>query len=581
MAQLAALDAGVCHNDLNYEFPYRSLGKPMIKIKMDVNQAIMGGAIFAAVAMAVGTFAAIYSLYRVDAAASQLYAVQQESVLAAKIISTSAFTREALEQIADAVSNYNAGISTAVNNGTQVASILADENSNDLHTQELDRMVLSEPGSRAARALLMLLATKRSARAAAVQEIHAMQNGDFDQIGDIYKRAVKPAYGKYNLAAKQLFSAFNEDAAALSKKTRTIYHGMLLILVISGVGAIVLVLLIATMVNRTIRVQLRNTSQVVGKIAGGDLRSRVDTHDMRGMLANIGSSVNEMGNRLATLIHNVRSAADEVAQKGTEIDALSQDLSSGTVKANDQADSISTAVKAMSVAATNVAHRAEEIASTAQQAKVEADKGGCVIGQTLDAMKEIVASIEGVAHTVSRFGESSARIGDIVSTIQEITNQTNMLALNAAIEAARAGESGRGFAVVADEVRGLANRSVEAVVAIRAIVENIQRDSGDAIQAMEAGKERARQGAKQGDEARQALTLITGQIDSVSERVVSVATAADEQSKAVQQVTENILHISTALRGTAEASEVARHQAGLLQKSAQLLRENLRTFKAD
>ncbi len=550
-------------------------------IKMDVNQAIMGGAIFAAVAMAVGTFAAIYSLYRVDAAASQLYAVQQESVLAAKIISTSAFTREALEQIADAVSNYNAGISTDVNNGTQVATILADENSNDSHTQELDRMVLSKPGSRAARALLMLLSTKRSARTAAVQEIHAMQNGDFDQIGDIYKRAVNPAYGKYNIAAKQLFSAFNEDAAALSKKTRTIYHGMLLILVISGVGAIVLVLLIATMVNRTIRVQLRNTSQVVGKIAGGDLRSRVDTHDMRGMLANIGSSVNEMGNRLATLIHNVRSAADEVAQKGTEIDALSQDLSSGTIKANDQADSISTAVKAMSVAATNVAQRAEEIASTAQQAKVEADKGGCVIGQTLDAMKEIVASIEGVAHTVSRFGESSARIGDIVSTIQEITNQTNMLALNAAIEAARAGESGRGFAVVADEVRGLANRSVEAVVAIRAIVENIQRDSGDAIQAMEAGKERARQGAKQGDEARQALSLITGQIDSVSERVVSVATAADEQSKAVQQVTENILHISTALRGTAEASEVARNQAGLLQKSAQLLRENLRTFKAD
>lgn len=553
----------------------------MIKIKMDVNQAIVGGAIFAAIAMAVGTFAAIYSLYRVDAAASQLYAVQQESVLAEKIISTSAFTRETLEQIADAVSNYNAGISTAVNNGTQMAAILADENSNDIHTQQIDRMVLSKPGSRAAHALLMLLSTKRAARTAAVQEIHAMQNGYFDQIGDIYKHAVKPAYGKYNLAAKQLFSAFNEDADALSKKTRTIYHGMLLILVISGVGAIVLVLLIATMVNRTIRVQLRNTSQVVGDIAGGDLRSRVDTHDMRGMLANIGSSVNEMGNRLATLIHNVRSAADEVAQKGTEIEALSQDLSSGTIKANDQADSIFTAVEAMSVAATNVAHRAEEIASTAQQAKLEADKGGSVIGQTLDAMKEIVASIEGVAHTVGRFGESSARIGDIVSTIQEITNQTNMLALNAAIEAARAGESGRGFAVVADEVRGLANRSVEAVVAIRAIVENIQRDSGDAMQAMEEGKERARRGAKQGDEARQALTLITGQIDSVSERVVSVASAADEQRKAVQQVTENILHISTALRSTAEASEVARHQAGLLQKSAQRLRENLRTFKAD
>ena len=552
----------------------------MLKFKLDVNQSIVGNAIFAAAAMAIGTLAALYSLYLMDNANYKLYAIQQESVAAAKIVSTSAFTREALEEIAYAASQYKAGGKT-FNNGTQVATILSDESRNNSRMQVLDREVLSHPGTRDARALLALLPAKRAARTAALQEIQAMQNGRLGQVKSIYQKAVYPAYSKYNLAAQQMFSAFDSKASDLSRQSKALYRDMMLILVISGAGAIVLVLLVANWINRTIRVQLRNTGEVVEKIAGGDLRSKVDTRNMRGVLASIGASVNEMSGRLATLIHDVRSAADEVAQKGTEIDALSKDLSSGTIQANHQADSISTAVKAVSVAATNVAHRAEEIASTAQQAKVEADNGGLVIGQTLDAMKEIVTSMEGVADTVSRFGESSKHIGNFVSTIQEIANQTNMLALNAAIEAARAGESGRGFAVVADEVRSLANRSVSAVAAIRAIVEDILRDSGDAMQAMEAGKERARQGAKQGDEARRALSLITGQIDSVSERVVSVATAADEQSQAVQQVTENILHISTALRGTAEASKVARSQAGLLQESAQRLKENLRTFKAE
>ena len=552
----------------------------MLKFKLDVNQSIVGNAIFAAAAMAIGTLAALYSLHLMDDANSRLYAIQQESVVAAKIVSTSAFTREALEEIAYAASQYKAGGNT-FNNGSQVATILSNESSNNSRMQALDREVLSHPGTRDARALLALLPAKRAARTAALQEIQAMQNGRLGHVASIYRKAVYPAYGKYNLAAKQMFSAFDNNASDLSRRSKVLYRDMMLILVVSGVGAIVLVLLVANWINRTIRVQLRNTSEVVEKIAGGDLRSRVNTQDMRGVLANIGASVNAMSNRLETLIHNVRDAAAEVAQKGTDIDTLSQDLSSWAIQANDQADSISTTVKAMSTAATNVAHRAEEIASTAQQAKVEADKGGRVIGQTLDAMKEIVASIEHVSNTVIRFDESSARIGDIVATIQEITRQTNMLALNAAIEAARAGESGRGFAVVADEVRTLANRSVEAVDAIRAIVEKIQQDSGDAIQAMEGGKERARLGAKQGDEARQALSLITGQIDSVSERVVSVASAAEEQSHAVQQVTENILHISTALRGTAEASEVARSQAGLLQKAAQLLRGNLGAFKAD
>ncbi|WP_437557742.1 methyl-accepting chemotaxis protein [Acidithiobacillus sulfuriphilus] len=553
----------------------------MPKIKMDVNQAIMGGAVFAAAAMAMGIFTAFYSLHRVDAAASRLYAAQQESTLAAKIVWNSVYTREALEQISYSVSNYNNGNGATVNTGPQLARIKEDQKANNLHIQELRRLVLAEPDSRPAQALLKLMAAGQRLRASLAQEIEAVQAKNFNQVETIYKTNVQPRYSEYNIAAKQLFATLSESATDLSKRTDAIYHGMLLFLLLSGVGAIALVIVIATMVNRTIRVQLRNTSQVVGKVAGGDLRSRVDTNDMRGMLSNIGTSVNEMSNRLGALIRNVRSAADEVTQKSAEIDTLSQDLRTVTAKANGQADSIVTAVKAMSVSATDVAQRAEEISSAAQQAMEEASNGGRVIGQTLDAMKEIGASIEGVAHTVSRFGESSTRIGDIVNTIQEITNQTNMLALNAAIEAARAGESGKGFAVVADEVRGLANRSVEAVAEIRSIVEIIQHDADDAIQAMGAGKEQAQQGAKQGDEARRALSLITGQIDSVSEKVVSVATAAEKQSAVVQQVTENILHISTALRAATDASEAARNQAGLLKKSAHTLRENLSTFKAD
>lgn len=404
-----------------------------------------------------------------------------------------------------------------------------------------------------------------------------------------WSQQIKAANNYYNnsvLLAEQHLHKINTELrvapihamASLKKQSASQVRMIAEVMIILALISVALGIWIAWWTTRSITQPLVEVMTIAERVANGDLTVRVvaRTGDETGRMM---ESMATMVDHLKQIIGGVRIAADDVTQKSVEIDTLSQGLRSETTKAKDQSDSIFTAAKAMNVATTNVAQHMEEIASNAQQAKIEADNGGRVIGQTLDAMNEIVTNIDDIAQTVNQFGKSSARIGEIVSTINDIANKTNMLALNAAIEATRAGESGRGFAVVADEVRSLANRSVEAVEAIRTIVETIQRDAQDAIRAMESGKEHVQHGARQGDEARQALSLITGQIDSVSDKVISVASAIEEQSTIVQQVTENILHISTAMCDIDVASEAARNQAERLKKSANLLRENIGTFR--
>ena len=133
-------------------------------------------------------------------------------------------------------------------------------------------------------------------------------------------------------------------------------------------------------------------------------------------------------------------------------------------------------------------------------------------------MNDIREQIQETSKRIKRLGESSQEIGEIVQLISDITEQTNVLALNAAIQAASAGEAGRGFTVVAEEVQRLAERSGEATKHIGAIVKSIQRDTQDAVEAMERSTQGVVEGTKTADEADQALR----EIEQVSNRLAEL-----------------------------------------------------------
>jgi methyl-accepting chemotaxis protein len=188
------------------------------------------------------------------------------------------------------------------------------------------------------------------------------------------------------------------------------------------------------------------------------------------------------------------------------------------------------------------------------------------------------------AETVEALGRSSDQIGEIVQVIDDIADQTNLLALNAAIEAARAGEQGRGFAVVADEVRKLAERTTKATKEIAAMIKQIQKDTGEAVESMKVGTDEVERGKALADEAGRSLNLmITGAVEVV-DMIMQVAAASEEQSSVAAEISKNVDSIrnvtketTTGVQEIARASEDLNRLTVNLQQSVSIFRIDIET----
>ncbi|MGH8488193.1 MAG: methyl-accepting chemotaxis protein, partial [Gammaproteobacteria bacterium] len=172
-----------------------------------------------------------------------------------------------------------------------------------------------------------------------------------------------------------------------------------------------------------------------------------------------------------------------------------------------------------------------------------ANGGAEAVRSTIANMDEIRAQIQETAKRIKRLGESSQEIGDIVSLIDNITEQTNVLALNAAIQAAAAGEAGRGFTIVAEEVQRLAERSTKATKEIAARVKSIQADTTDAVVAMEQSTNRVVEGTKLSVAVNQALLDIQNVTPRLANLVQSISVATQKQTEIAEQVSFGMTQI--------------------------------------
>ncbi len=319
---------------------------------------------------------------------------------------------------------------------------------------------------------------------------------------------------------------------------------------------------------------VRELSVGAQQFAAGDYRARVrfSAHDE---LAEVARQFNGMADQVAGLIREIQLGAEHVGGAATELSASARRVLQGSEAQSDAASGVAAAVEEMSRGVDGIAHHALVAQKLAEDSGRLSDEGRQVMQQSVSEMERIAEAVDLSSEAIRELGEKSRQINTIVDSIRDIADQTNLLALNAAIEAARAGESGRGFAVVADEVRKLAERTSLATHEIGEMVKAIQQGTGRAVDTMQQGVQRVRDGVEMSNRAGESMAQISSGAEEVLTAVREISTALREQSLASNEIARNIEHIadmaehnSGSVRETTGTAETLEQLAGTLRQQA-------------
>ncbi|WP_460031272.1 methyl-accepting chemotaxis protein [Megalodesulfovibrio paquesii] len=284
------------------------------------------------------------------------------------------------------------------------------------------------------------------------------------------------------------------------------------------------------------------------------------------------------------MLEAARALEGIVLALGTATEELAAQVDESSRGAGDQSARISetaTSMEEMNATVLEVARNAGNAASQAEAARAKALEGDTVVTRSLQGMNEVQLQTDRLKQDMTALGQQAQDIGRILTVISDIADQTNLLALNAAIEAARAGDAGRGFAVVADEVRKLAEKTMTATkevdTAIRAIQQSTQANAESVERSVASIKETSALASMSG----QALKDIVSLVDATTDQVRSIATAAEEQSSASEEINRSMDGINVIASKTSYAMAEASKAVEELAAQATQLRELIRALQSD
>jgi methyl-accepting chemotaxis protein len=328
------------------------------------------------------------------------------------------------------------------------------------------------------------------------------------------------------------------------------YRNALTLSLLMMTVAVVLGVVLAWAITRSILQPLRHAVKLANTVAQGDLSTRIEVQG-RDELAELLHALVAMNDSLSRVVGQVRLSSDSIATGSTQIATGNADLSQRTEEQASNLQQTAASMEQMNATVRNNADTARQATQLASSASSAAQKGGEVVGAVVSTMEEISAS--------------SRKIADIIGTIDGIAFQTNILALNAAVEAARAGEQGRGFAVVASEVRSLAQRSAEAAREIKSLI-------GGSVERIETGSRLV-------GEAGSSMDDIVNQVRRVADLITEISAASGEQTTGISQVSDAVSQLDQVTQQNAALVEESAAAADSLKQQAQRLAEVVSGFK--
>ncbi len=425
----------------------------------------------------------------------------------------------------------------------------------------------------------------------AIDEQLAMFARSIRQVGELSDSFAQAKAAADAILAEQLEldQAAERISGALENLADSRYIGLRSMVVFALISTLLLFLVLLRQ-RRLTQAQLAESAAVTERnqkailrlldeladLADGDLTvSATVTEDFTGAIAD---SINFTVDQLRVLVSNINDTALKVSGAAQDSQATALQLAKASEHQAQEIAGASAAINEMAVTIDQVSLNAEESARVADRSVELADTGANVVRNTIDGMDTIREQIQDTAKRIKRLGESSQEIGDIISLINDIADQTNILALNAAIQASMAGDAGRGFAVVADEVQRLAERSSAATRQIEALVKTIQSDTSEAVISMEKTTADVVRGAGLANDAGVALAEIEEVSGDLAELIQNISNAARQQASSANHVSNTMNVIQDITSQTAQGTMATARSIGNLSDLANELRNSVAGF---
>ncbi len=379
----------------------------------------------------------------------------------------------------------------------------------------------------------------------------------------LYLRAVKDFSGK-PIGVLEIAMDRSHYVASLNQ----LQYSILLI----GVVALLVGLVIAGLIGRSISQPIRSTADAMDDIAEGegDLTRRL-SEEGKDELSHLSAAFNRFARKVHDMVSRVAGSTTQLASSAERMTDITRITTEGVHQQQSETEQVATAMNEMTATVQEVARHAADAAHSARSANDETANGQQVVNRVVNSINTLASEIDSASNVIKQLEDESENIGSVLDVIRGIAEQTNLLALNAAIEAARAGEQGRGFAVVADEVRTLASRTQKSTEEIQQMIERLQAGSRDAVSAMHSSTEKAQQSVSHADEAGKSLQSISQAVNSITDMNIQIASAAEEQGAVAEEINRNITNINEVVHQTAEGAEqISLASDELAQLSAEL-----------
>ena len=372
--------------------------------------------------------------------------------------------------------------------------------------------------------------------------------------------------------------AFTDSkAASFVKESQDSARDAYALVLLLIIASIIITVLIAVFLTRSITVPLYQAVTVAERVAGGDLTVAVPMIASRDELGSLLQTFQRMVTNLRSQTLEIQEGVNVLAASAGEILASTSQVASSAAETASAVNETTVTVEEVKQTTLVTSQKARQVSDSAQKSLQVSHHGKKSVDDAVQGMSRIREQMETIAESIVSLSEQSQAIGEIIATVNDLAEQSNLLAVNAAIEAAKAGEHGKGFAVVAQEVRSLAEQSKQATAQVRTILNDIQKATNAAVMATEQGSKAVEAGQKQSIEAGDAIRLLADSITESANASTQIAASSQQQMVGMDQVAlamENIKEASTlSVTGTQQAEQSAQNLHELGQKLKRLVEQ--------